>query len=220
MELEKIKAVIEAILFACGREVTIREFMSALELNEEDIIKMMEEMKTEYEKAGHGIQLIRVKDAYQLCSKQEYYEYIYPILDKRSKPNLSNAALETLAIIAYNAGITRAEIDSIRGVNSDATIYKLLEYNLIEEAGKLDAPGRPTTYRTSNQFLKMFGYASLEELPDLPRYKMDENQQIVIDDIIEEQEEKTQETTNEAPMPEREEKEQEPNKENNENEEN
>ena len=82
-----------------------------------------------------------------MCTKKEYYEYIYPILDKRSKPNLSNAALEILAIIAYNSGVTKAEIEMIRGVNSDATIYKLLEYNLIEEAGKLDAPGRPMTYR-------------------------------------------------------------------------
>lgn len=196
MEIEKAKAVIEAILFACGREVNIKEFVSALEMNQEDIIAIIEKMKEEYEEQNRGIEIIKVNDTYQLCTKKEYYEYIYPILDKRSKPNLSNAALETLAIIAYNSGVTRAEIESIRGVNSDATIYKLLEYNLIEEAGKLDAPGRPMTYRATLNFLKMFGYASLEDLPDLPRYKMDENQQIVIDDILEEK--------NEAPVPERE----------------
>lgn len=206
MEIEKAKAIIEAILFACGREVSIKEFVSALEMNEEDIITIIEKMKEEYEGQNKGVEIIRVNDSYQMCTKKEYYEYIYPILDKRSKPNLSNAALETLAIIAYNPGVTRAEIESIRGVNSDATMYKLLEYNLIEEAGKLDAPGRPMTYKTTPNFLKMFGFASLENLPDLPRYKMDENQQIVIDDILEEkQENEVNEENIEAPMPEREE---------------
>lgn len=204
MEIEQAKAIIEAILFACGREVNIKEFVSALEMNEEDMIAIIEKMKEEYEEQNRGIEIIRVNDAYQMCTKKEYYEYIYPILDKRSKPNLSNAALETLAIIAYNPGVTRAEIESIRGVNSDATMYKLLEYNLIEEAGKLDAPGRPMTYKATPNFLKMFGYASLENLPDLPRYKMDENQQIVIEDILEEQENRKKET-NEAPSPEKEE---------------
>lgn len=212
MEIEKAKAIIEAILFACGREVNIKELVSGLEMNEEDIITIIENMKQEAEEQNRGIEIIKVNDSYQMCTKKEYYEYIYPILDKRSKPNLSNAALETLAIIAYNQGVTRAEIESIRGVNSDATIYKLLEYNLIEEAGKLDAPGRPMTYKATLNFLKMFGYTSLEDLPDLPRYKMDENRQIVIDDILEENkeensqnEENVQEVTVEAPMPEREE---------------
>lgn len=90
-----------------------------------------------------------------------------------------------MAIIAYNSGITRAQIEAIRGVSADATIYKLLEYNLIVEAGKLEAPGKPTMYKTTDNFLKMFGYSSLDELPELPRYKMDENQQIVIDDLVE-----------------------------------
>ena len=116
-------------------------------------------------------------------------------MDKRSKPNLSNASLETLAIIAYNPKITRAEIESIRGVSADACIYKLLEYGLIQEAGKADLPGKPMTYVTSSGFLKMFGYTSLNDLPELPRYKLDENQQIVIDELIE----------NEVPDPEREE---------------
>lgn len=198
MEIEKAKAIIEAILFACGREVKIKELISALEMNEEDIIKIIENMNEEFKKLNRGIEIIRMNDSYQMCTKKEYYEYIYPILDKRSKPNLSNAALEILAIIAYNSGVTKAEIEMIRGVNSDATIYKLLEYNLIEEAGKLDVPGKPMSYRTTLNFLKMFGYNSLEDLPDLPKYKIDENQQIVIDDILEEKE-------NEAPNPEREE---------------
>lgn len=187
MDIEKIKGVIEAILFASGRVVKINELVSVLEINTEDVISILEHMRQEFEEKNRGIEIIKVNDGYQMCTKKEYYEYIYPIFDKRSKPNLSNAALETLAIIAYNPGITRAEIESIRGVNSDATIYKLLEYNLIIDAGKLDVPGRPTTYKTTENFLKMFGYSTLEELPELPRYRMDENQQIVIDDLLEQE---------------------------------
>ena len=159
-----------------------------MELEQEQIINIIENMNLKYQNQNRGIEIIKVDDSYQLCTKKELYDYIYPIIDKRGKPNLSQAALETLAIIAYNPKITRAEIESIRGVNSDASMYKLLEYNLIEEAGKLDAPGKPTTYKTTDEFLKLFGFESLSMLPDLPRYKLDENQQIVIDDIIEKEE--------------------------------
>ena len=197
MEEDKIKGIIESILFAAGREVRITELMSALELSSDEVIKAVNGLKQSYKNEDRGLEIINIEDAYQLCTKIENYEYIYPIFDKRSKPNLSQAAMETLAIIAYNPRITRAEIETIRGVNSDGTIYKLLDYNLIEEAGKLDAPGKPMTYKTSKEFLKMFGISNLHELPELPRYKLDENRQIVIDEILEEQEA-------EAPMPERE----------------
>lgn len=202
METKKARSIIESILFAAGREVKINELMSALELPSEEIINIVENMKIEYEKEERGIQIINIEGAYQLCTKKENYEYLYPVFDKRNKPNLSQAAMETLAIIAYNPKITKAEIESIRGVNSDATIYKLLDYELIENSGKLDAPGKPTTYSTTKEFLRMFGMENLEELPELPRYKIDENQQIVIDELIEEKNETL--GNNEAPMPERE----------------
>ena len=197
MEINQIKAVIEAILFAAGRPVTKNEIMLALEISKEDIENIVKSMQEEYKNENRGIELIKIDDSYQLCTKKELHQYIYPVLDKRNKPNLSNAALETLAIVAYNPKITRAEIESIRGVSADACVYKLLEYGLIEEAGKIDLPGKPMSYKTTNEFLRMFGYSSLEELPELPRYKLDENKQIVIDDIIEE-------AKAEAPMPERE----------------
>lgn len=185
MEIEKLKGIIEAMLFACGRPVEVREIMANLELSAEDVESILQNMKMEFEAANRGIEIIKIDNAYQLCTKKEYYEYIYSLLDNRAKPTLSNAAMETLSIIAYNPKITRAEIENIRGVNSDGTIYKLLEYGLIEDAGKLDLPGRPTTYKTTQEFLRMFGITSLEELPELPKYKIDENEQIVIDDIIE-----------------------------------
>ena len=185
MEIDKIKSIIEAILFAAGRQVSMKELMISLEMPKEDIENIIVSMQEDYKRQNRGIEIIKVEDSYQLCTKKELYEYLYPILDKRAKPNLSNAALETLAIIAYNPRVTRAEIESIRGVSADACIYKLLEYGLIQEAGKSDLPGKPMTYVTSNGFLKMFGYTSLNDLPELPRYKLDENQQIVIDDLVE-----------------------------------
>lgn len=192
MELEKQKAIVEAILFAAGRTIKINELMAILEVSSDEIISIIGCMQEEYKKEDRGIEIIKVEDGYQLATKKEMYEYLYPIFDKRSKPNLSGAAMETLAIIAYNPKITRAEIEAVRGVNSDGTIYKLLEYNLIENVGKADLPGRPTMYSVTENFLKMFGITSLDELPELPKYKLDENEQIVIDDITE------------APMPERE----------------
>ena len=200
LKMDKNKGIIEAILFAAGRDVKVSELMSALEFGSEEIIGLVESMKQDYENENRGIQIINVDGSYQLCTKQSLYDYIYPVFDKRSKPNLSQAAMETLSIIAYNPRITRAEIEAIRGVNSDGTIYKLLDYHLIEDSGKLDAPGKPTTYSTTKEFLRMFGIESLDSLPDLPRYKLDENQQIVIDDIIEEQGKDI-----EVPSPEREE---------------
>ena len=191
MEIKKIKSVIEAILFASGREVTQKELMLNLEISKEELEKIVESMQEEYKNSNRGIEIIKIDDKYQLCTKKDLYEFVYPVIDKRAKPNLSNAALETVSIIAYNPRITRAEIEAIRGVNADGCIYKLLEYGLIEEAGKADLPGKPMTYKTSSEFLKMFGYSSLNDLPELPKYKLDANKQIVIDELIEEKEEKS-----------------------------
>ena len=158
-------------------------------------------MKEDYKEEKHGIEIISIDDSYQLCTKKDLYEYIYPVIDKRAKPNLSNAALETVSIIAYNPRITRPEIEAIRGVSADGCIYKLLEYGLIEEAGKADLPGKPMTYKTTPDFLKMFGYSSLNDLPELPKYKLDSNKQIVIDELIENNEDGEKEDKPEAPEP-------------------
>ena len=191
MEINQLKSMIEAILFAAGRPVSKKEFVLSLEISEEDIETIIASMQEEYKQQSRGIEIIKIEENYQLCTKKELHDYIYPILDKRNKPNLSNAALETLAIIAYNPKISRAEIEAIRGVSADACVYKLLEYGLVEEAGKIDLPGKPMSYKTTSEFLRMFGYSSLEELPELPKYRLDENKQIVIDEL-------------EVPMPERE----------------
>ena len=207
MDLDRKKAIIEAILFSAGRVIKINELMAILEISSDEIISIVNNMGEEYAKNNRGIEIIKVEDGYQLATKKEMYEYLYPIFDKRSKPNLSQASMETLAIIAYNPKITRAEIEQIRGVSSDATIYKLLEYNLIENVGKADLPGRPTMYSTTESFLKMFGLTSLDELPELPKYKLDENEQIIIEDILPKKEEGNEADVEkkEAPMPAREE---------------
>lgn len=176
------KSIIEAILFAAGRQVEIKELALVLEKNPSEIVDLIEELKQDCNNRNSGYEIIKVKDSYQMCTRKNYYEYVSQVLDKKNKPSLSNASLEIISIIAYNPNITRAQIETIRGVNSDGTIYKLLEYELIKETGKLDAPGRPTTYSVADKFYKMFGISDLEELPELPRYKLDENQQIIIDD--------------------------------------
>lgn len=202
---DKAKGIIEAILFATGRCIKFGELINILELNSDTINRLISEMQIEYENENRGIQIVRVEDGFTLASKTEYHEYLYPALDKRIKPTLSQASLEVLAIIAYNQRITKADIENIRGVDSSASIYRLTEYNLIEQAGKADLPGKPMTYRTTEDFLKMFGLKSLKELPKLPKYKLDSNRQIVIDDIEDLFEETNKENENdikyEAPMP-------------------
>ena len=167
MEINKSKGVIEAILFAAGREVKITELMSALEESSEEIITLVESMKEDYKSENRGLQIVNVGEAYQLCTKQEYYEYLYTIFDKRNKPNLSQAAIETLAIIAYNGPLTRLEIDQMRGVSSSYTLRKLLAKDLIYVSGKSDLVGKPNLYSVSKYFLDFFGLGSLSDLPKI-----------------------------------------------------
>lgn len=140
IKIENKKAIIEAILFAAGRSVSRKEIMMALEISEEEVVNIVENMILEFKKEERGIEIIKIDSEYQLATKIELYENVYQVIDKRAKPKLSNASIETLSIIAYNPKITRAEIEAIRGVSADACVYKLLEYQLIEEAGKLELP--------------------------------------------------------------------------------
>ena len=190
MDISEQKAIIEAILFASGKEVEIEKFMSVLELSRKEIELILGQMRLEYQEKNHGIEIIKVNNCYQMATKKELFDYIYPLFDNRAKPNLSSAAMETLSIIAYNPKITRAEIDNIRGVSTDGVLYKLQEYNLIEDAGKMDAPGRPTMYRVTNEFLKTFGLTSLDDLPELPKIKEEMPEQLEIENLDNEKVEK------------------------------
>lgn len=183
MKIENAKSLIESMLFAAGRVVTVSEMAKILEMTPDEVEAIVRSYMEDCRDESRGIEIIKVNDGYQMTTKKDAYECLVQLFDNRAKPSLSSAALEILSIIAYNPKITRAEIEAIRGVNSDGTLYRLLEYHLVEEAGKMDAPGRPTMYRTSDEFLKMFGISSLDELPELPRYRLDENEQIVLEEM-------------------------------------
>lgn len=168
MEEGKIKAAIESILFAMGDSVPIERICSSLELDRENTEKIIEKMQSEYENdESRGIKILRLEDSFQLCTKTEYYGYIRTVAEKRSKVSLSNAALEVLSIVAYNQPVTRGSIEFIRGVNSDGSLSKLVELGLVEERGRLDAPGRPILFGTTEEFLRCFGLTSLDSLPSV-----------------------------------------------------
>ncbi len=160
-----MEQILEAMLFAYGKSVKLSVLANILEKSEKEIKEVLDSMKEKY--SERGIELIQLEDSYSLVTKKEYYGYINKLFETKSKPNLSNAGFEVLAIIAYNTNITRAEVEKIRGVNSDGTINKLLEYELIEEAGRMDAPGKPIMYKVSENFYKLFGISSLDELPKI-----------------------------------------------------
>lgn len=187
MDKEMLIQAIEAILFAAGKSVSIKTLCEILEKDEVEVKDALQSLELKLIERNSGIQLLRVNNSYQLATLEIFYDYICKLLDNRPKPTLSQAALEVLAIIAYNPKITRAEMERIRGVSSDSAMNKLLEYNLIEDAGRMDAPGRPVMYQTTEEFLKMFGYKSLKDLPDLPKLK-EELEQMEIEETTDSQE--------------------------------
>ncbi len=182
MEKEELIQALEAMLFASGKPIEEKVLSEILDVSIEQVQEAAIELKKILQERNSGIQLIEINHGYQLATLEKFYPYICTLLDNRPKPNLSQAALEVLAIVAYNPKITRAEMERIRGVSSDSAMNKLLEYNLIEEAGKLDAPGRPMTYRTTDEFLRLFGYPTLQDMPELPRLQEDDGQLSLIDD--------------------------------------
>jgi segregation and condensation protein B len=189
MENEELIQAVEAMLFASGKAVNPATIAEILNVEKEDVVNAIEELRKILVERRSGIQVIKVNESYQLATLEKFYSYICTMLDNRPKPTLSQAALEVLSIVAYNQNSTRAEIEKIRGVSSDSALNKLLEYNLVEEAGKMNVPGRPMMYRTTDEFLKMFGYTSLKDLPELPdlRESVNEDKQYENQTKIEEE---------------------------------
>jgi segregation and condensation protein B len=167
MEQKRLKAAIEAILFAKGESVEIKDLATALEVEEAEVREAVDDLKTDYGKAERGIQLIELENAIQLRTKEAFYEDLIKLTNVPKKQTLTDAALETLSIVAYKQPVTRLDVEKIRGVNSDSPINKLLEYGLIAEVGKLDAPGRPILFGTTEQFLRSFGVKSIDDLPEM-----------------------------------------------------
>lgn len=162
---EELKGIIEAILFTMGESVPLEKLAGVLELDKEKAKAIITQMMSDYEKENHGIQIIELDGAYQMCTKKQMYEYLIKIARQPKKQVLTDVLLETLSIIAYKQPVTRMEIEKIRGVSSGHAVNKLVEYNLVCEIGRLDVPGRPLLFGTTEEFLRSFGVNSIEELP-------------------------------------------------------
>ncbi len=173
----KTEAAIEAILFSMGNAVPAKELAKALEIDEATIEKIVNNMIDKYNSTDRGIKLIKLEDSYQLCTKNEYYDVLSKIVNMPRKHNLTDALMETLAIVAYKQPVTRQEIEAIRGVSCVHAINKLMEYNLVTEVGRLDAIGRPILFGTTEDFLRSFGVTSMDELPIITPDKIEDFRQ-------------------------------------------
>ncbi len=169
----KAESVIEALLFTMGRSVKVKELAMVMGISEEETVRHAKALQKAYQEVGSGIRIIELEDAYQMCAAPEMYDYINALTQQPQRPVLTNVMLETLAIIAYKQPVTRSEIEQIRGVNCAHAVNRLLEYGLITEAGRLQAPGRPILLATTEEFLRAFGVSSADDLPDVMPEEMD-----------------------------------------------
>lgn len=176
MEMKELESAVEAILFAAGDPVGVERICLTLELDRATVDKVCKQLADRYSYERRGIRLVRLENSYQLCSAPEYAGFVRKAFESRRPARLSQPALEVLAIIAYYQPATRAYVDQIRGVDSAYTVSLLLERDLIEECGRLAVPGRPILYRTTQTFLRSFGLAGLEELPELPSPSAEDGQ--------------------------------------------
>ena len=167
MKIKETEAAIEAILFAMGGSVELPRIARAIGVDEKTTGRIIRNMMDRYQEENRGIQIIELENSFQMCTKKEYYQYLINIALHPQKPALSDVMLETLSIIAYKQPVTKAEIEKIRGVKSDHAVNKLVEYNLVKELGRLDAPGRPILFGTTEEFLRRFSNQSIEDLPSM-----------------------------------------------------
>ena len=165
MSIEKTEAAIEAILFTMGESVEAEKIAVAIEHDVDTTVKIIHNMMDKYENEDRGIKIIELEGSFQLCTKEEYYDNLIRICSQPRRYTLTDAALETLSIIAYKQPVTKIEIEKIRGVNSDRSVNKLVELELVKEVGRLEAPGRPMLFGTTEEFLRTFGVGSIDELP-------------------------------------------------------
>lgn len=165
MEIEKLQSIIEAILFTMGESVELSKIAEVIEHDEKTTKKIIHNLMDRYELEDRGIKIIELEGSYQMCTKKEMYEYLIKIARQPKRYVLTDVLLETLSIIAYKQPVTKLEIEKIRGVKTDHAVNKLVEYGLIEETGRMDAPGRPLLFGTSEEFLRRFSVQSLDELP-------------------------------------------------------
>ncbi len=181
--VKEIKGAIEAILFSMGEAVPIKDIATVLEQDVETIKKIIDVMTDEYASCDRGLQIIRLEDSYQLCTKNEYYDTLSKLINIPKKHSLTDSLMETLSIVAYKQPITRQEIEAIRGVSSVHAINRLVEYKLIKEVGRLDAVGRPILFGTTEDFLRSFGVTSMDELPVITPDKIEDFKQEAMEEM-------------------------------------
>ncbi len=174
MEIKKIESIIEAILFTMGESVEVSRIAKVIEHDVDTTRKIIHNMMDRYEEEDRGIRIIELNDSFQMCTKKEMYEYLIKIAKQPRRYNLSDVVLETLSIVAYKQPVTRQEIERIRGVKSDHAVNKLIEYDLIQEVGRLDVPGRPILFGTTEEFLRRFNVQSADELPGITPEKVED----------------------------------------------
>ncbi len=174
MNRKKQEAIIEAVLFTMGESVELSRLAEVIEEDPDKTKQILEGMMARYEKEDRGIAIIALDNSYQMCTKKEMYEYLVKIAKTPKKFSLSETLLETLSIIAYKQPVTKLDVEKIRGVNCDHAINRLIEYDLVMELGRLDAPGRPLLFGTTEQFLRSFGVQSLADLPELTPMQVEE----------------------------------------------
>lgn len=190
MSVENVSSAIEAILFANGASVEKSRIAQALEISEKQVDEHISALIDDYTKANRGITIIKLDDSYQMVSNKEYAPQIRTVMDLRRNTPLSQAALEVLAVVAYNQPVTKAFVEQVRGVDCSGVIGSLTAKGLVEEKGRLELPGRPLLYGTTENFLRCFNISSIEELPPLP--ENDEEKE----DNLEEAEQQTEEMNN------------------------
>lgn len=184
MDKKHIKSVFEAILFAWSEPISSKDLSKIVSIKPNEAKEIINEMINEYNFYMRGIQIIEMNDHYQLTTRPEYYEYLQKLFEPKQNKGLTQAALETLSIIAYNQPITKVEVEEVRGVKCDKAIATLVEKDLIEELGRLDKTGRPILYGTTINFLRIFGLKSLDELPDIKELEITDNMEDEIKHIF------------------------------------
>ena len=176
MESEQLQRAIEAILFAAGERIDIGRLAAALETDASDVEKAADDLADKYAFERRGIRILKLEKGYQMVSSGEMADYVTKALETRKPPKLSSSQLETLTIVAYYQPATKAMVEQIRGVDSSYTVNSLVDKGLIQECGKLDVPGRPNLYRTTESFLRSFGLSSVQQLPSLESFDQDDAQ--------------------------------------------
>ena len=174
MELKEAESIIEGVLFAAGNPVHVEKLSDILDIDIKSTRALVTSLADKYDREKRGIQIIRLEDSYQMCTRRIYQDYIAHLAEPRRSQSLSNAAMEVLSIVAYKQPVTRGVIEQIRGVSCDSLVNKLLEKNFIEEVGRLDTPGRPMLFGTTEEFLRCFGIESVAELPEFEERSADE----------------------------------------------